>query len=55
MTKEELIKTLEEYDKEVNRLYKENKKLKSLIELLYYKIQLNDEQQTLLDEILKGE
>ena len=25
MTKEELIKTLEEYDKEVNRLFKENK------------------------------
>ena len=31
MTKEELIKTLEEYDKEVNRLFKENKKLKSRI------------------------
>ena len=30
MTKEELIKTLEEYDKEVNRLFKENKKLKSI-------------------------
>lgn len=31
MTKEELIKTLEEYDKEVNRLFKENKKLKSIL------------------------
>ena len=31
MTKEELIKTLEEYDKEVNRLYKENKQLKENI------------------------
>lgn len=55
MTNEELIKNLEEYDKEVNKLFQENKKLKSLIELLYYKIQLNDEQQALLDEILKGE
>lgn len=32
MTKEELIKTLEEYDKEVNRLYKENKQLKKNID-----------------------
>lgn len=32
MTKEELIKTLEEYDKEVNRLFKENKKLKKNID-----------------------
>ena len=31
MAKEELIKTLEEYDKEVNRLFKENKKLKSIL------------------------
>lgn len=31
MTKEELIKTLEEYDKEVNKLFQENKKLKSIL------------------------
>ena len=31
MTNEELIKNLEEYDKEVNRLFKENKKLKEII------------------------
>ena len=32
MTNEELIKTLEEYDKEDNRLYKENKQLKENID-----------------------
>lgn len=62
MTKEELIKKLEEYDIEVNKLFQENKKLqqriselKDLIVLLYYSSPLNDEQQALLDEILNGE
>lgn len=32
MTKEELIKKLEEYDIEVNKLFKENKELKSRID-----------------------
>ena len=32
MNKEKLIKTLEKYDKEVNRLYKENKQLKKNID-----------------------
>lgn len=61
MTNEELIKKLEEYDIEVNKLFQENKKLqqriselKDLIVLLYYLSPLNDEQQALLDEILKG-
>ena len=31
MSNEELIKTLEEYDKEVNKLFHENKKLKKII------------------------
>ena len=62
MTEKELYNQLEEYDKEVNKLFQENKKLqqriselKDLIVLLYYLTPLNDEQQALLDEILKGE
>lgn len=62
MREKEYFKKLEEYDMEVNRLFKENKnlkkrinKLESLIELLYYKIELNDEQEKILDEILNGE
>ena len=40
--------------KDYYKLQENCKKLEELVELLYYKIELNDEQQELLDNILIG-
>lgn len=51
MTKEELIKNLEKYDIEVNKLFKENKELKSRINK---SIDLVDKNIILDEDILKN-
>lgn len=67
MTNEELIKKLEEYDIEVNKLFQENEKLKSRIDKAREYIKehkftnphlaslLVDSEITELEKILKGE
>lgn len=70
MSEKEYFKTLEEYDKEVNKLFQENKKLKSRIDKaieyirseytitdddLYLALYSSDGTLDKLEKILKGE
>lgn len=54
-TSNKLAFELANIEDEISELQEENERLEGLIELMYYKIQFNDEQQELLDSILQGE